>query len=120
MDKLDFADAHREIADSVARVATELGKPCRHFSYPYGDEGSAGSREFDIARGLGIETAVTTRKGLIRKSHAAAMTALPRLSLNGDFQDVRYVKVLLSGLPFALRDGAKRMIAPLSGLRRAS
>ena len=117
--KLDFADAHREIADSVARVATELGKPCRHFSYPYGDESSAGSREFDMARGLGIETAVTTRKGLIRKSHAAATTALPRLSLNGDFQDVRYVKVLLSGLPFALRDGAKRMIAPLSGLRHA-
>jgi peptidoglycan/xylan/chitin deacetylase (PgdA/CDA1 family) len=118
--KLAYADAEREIADSVARVAKELGKPCRHFSYPYGDEGSAGNREFDIARALGIETAVTTRKGLIRKSHAAAMTALPRLSLNGDYQDVRHLKVLLSGLPFALRDGAKRMIAPLSGLHRAS
>ncbi len=106
--KLAFADAQREIADSVARITKELGKPCRHFSYPYGDEGSAGTREFDIARSLGIETAVTTRKGLIRKSHAAAMTALPRLSLNGDYQDLRYLKVLLSGLPFALRDGAKR------------
>ena len=48
--KLAFADAQREIADSVARIAKELGKPCRHFSYPYGDEGSAGTREFDIAR----------------------------------------------------------------------
>jgi peptidoglycan/xylan/chitin deacetylase (PgdA/CDA1 family) len=103
------------MADSVARVAKELGKPVRHFSYPYGDEGSAGSREFEIARDLGLETAVTTRKGVIRRAHADAMTALPRLSLNGDYQDSRYVKVLLSGLPFALSDGAKAMLRPLSG-----
>ena len=118
--KLSIAEARHEIESSVLRVAKELGKPCRHFSYPYGDEGSAGDREFEIARGLGIETAVTTRKGLIRKTHASAMTALPRLSLNGDYQHARYVKVLLSGLPFALRDGVKRMLAPLSGALRAT
>jgi peptidoglycan/xylan/chitin deacetylase (PgdA/CDA1 family) len=116
--KLGPEEARREIADSVARVAQELGKPVRHFSYPYGDEGSAGEREFQIARDLGIETAVTTRKGLIRNAHACAMTALPRLSLNGDYQDARYVKVLLSGLPFALRDGVKAVLRPLSGRLR--
>jgi peptidoglycan/xylan/chitin deacetylase (PgdA/CDA1 family) len=117
--KLSAEEAEREMAESVARVAKELDRPCRHFSYPYGDEGSAGPREFEIARQLGLETAVTTRKGLIRKSHAGEMTALPRLSLNGDYQDTRYVKVLLSGLPFALRDGVKRVLAPLSGVTRA-
>jgi peptidoglycan/xylan/chitin deacetylase (PgdA/CDA1 family) len=113
--KLSAEEARAEMADSIARVAKELGKPCRHFSYPYGDEGSAGKREFEIARELGIETAVTTRKGLLRTSNATAMTALPRLSLNGEYQDLRYVKVLLSGLPFALRDGVKRVLAPVSG-----
>jgi len=113
--KLRPEDARREIADSVARVEQELGKPVRHFSYPYGDEGSAGQREFEIARDLGIETAVTTRKGLLRNGHADAMTALPRLSLNGDYQDIRYVKVLLSGLPFALRDGVKTLGRRLKG-----
>jgi hypothetical protein len=38
------------------------------------------------------------------------MTALPRLSLNGDYQDLRYVRVMLTGAPFAfwnsLRFGA--------------
>lgn len=113
--KLRPEEARREIADSVARVVKELGKPVRHFSYPYGDDGSAGEREFEIARDLGIETAVTTRKGLLRAAHADAMTALPRLSLNGDYQDARYVKVLLSGLPFALRDGVKAILRPLAG-----
>lgn len=115
--KLRPEDARREIAESVARVAHELGRPVRHFSYPYGDEGSAEEREFEIARSLGLETAVTTRKGLIRTAHADAMTALPRLSLNGDYQDARYVKVLLSGLPFALRDGVKAVLSQLSGGR---
>jgi peptidoglycan/xylan/chitin deacetylase (PgdA/CDA1 family) len=118
--KLSAEDARREIADSVARVARELGKPCRHFSYPYGDESSAGEREFKISNELGLETAVTTRKGLVHRTHAAPMTSLPRLSLNGDYQDERYVKVLLSGLPFALRDGVKRLLTPLAaGLRGA-
>jgi len=102
------------MVDSVTRIEEELGRRCRHFSFPYGCEQSAGPREFEIARVLGLETAVTTRKGLVHRSHVSALAALPRVSLNGDFQDNRYVKVLLSGLPFALRDGVKRAIAPLS------
>ena len=36
------------------------------------------------------------------------MTALPRLSLNGDFQDLRYIKVMLSGAPFAVWNAVHR------------
>jgi len=113
--KLSAESSRREIADSVVRVSKELGKSIRHFSYPYGDEGSAKDREFEIARELGLETAVTTRKGLLWSRHANSMTALPRLSLNGDYQDARYVKVLLSGLPFALRDGARGALRLVRG-----
>lgn len=109
--KLDEASAHSEITESVARVEREIGRPCRHFSYPYGEETSAGAREFQIARELGLATAVTTRKGLLHAPHASSLTALPRLSLNGDFQDARYLKVLLSGVPFALRDAVRRTLA---------
>lgn len=118
--KLSAEDARREMADSLARIEQELGQPICHFSYPYGDETSAGEREFAIARELGLETAVTTRKGLLRLSHAETMTALPRLSLNGDYQDARYVKVLLSGLPFALRDGVKSALQLMSGGSRGA
>jgi hypothetical protein len=61
---------------------------------------------------LGLETAVTTQKGLLYPEHAQELTALPRLSLNGDFQDIRYVKALLSGMPFALMNTLKRYSGP--------
>lgn len=99
--KLGATQAREEMQDSVARLSAELGSPCRHFSYPYGCEYSAGQREFDIVRELGMATAVTTRKGLLYRSHTDQLMALPRLSLNGGFQDSRFVKVLLSGAPFA-------------------
>jgi peptidoglycan/xylan/chitin deacetylase (PgdA/CDA1 family) len=101
--KLSFAEAHAEIEESVARVARELGRPCRHFSYPYGDVASAGRREFSMVRELGLKTAVTARAGLIHHAHRHAPAALPRISLSGNYQHPRYVKVMLSGAPFALR-----------------
>ncbi len=107
--KLSETEAEAEMAQSIERVENELGLPCRHFSYPYGCARSAGEREFHLAEELGIETAVTTQKGLIHPEHAHELTALPRLSLNGDFQDLRYVNALLSGVPFALMNTISRL-----------
>lgn len=106
--KLGEERARREMAESIARIETELGRPCRHFSYPYGCAQSAGPREFRLAAELGMETAVTTQKGLLQPEHVHDLTALPRLSLNGDFQHVSYVNALLSGVPFALMNTLQR------------
>lgn len=117
--KLSEADVRQEMSQSIKRIEAELGRPCRHFSYPYGCEKSAGDREFAIARELGVETAVTTRKGLLHASHADTMWSLPRLSLNGDFQDARYVKVLLSGAPFAFWKALQRFGPHRTGASQA-
>jgi peptidoglycan/xylan/chitin deacetylase (PgdA/CDA1 family) len=109
--RLSPGAAYFEMAEGIKRLERELQRPIRHFSYPFGDEKSAGPRDFAIARELGMRTAVTTQKGLLRAEHANALQALPRLSLNGDYQDARYVKVLLSGVPFLLRDAIRR-VAP--------
>jgi peptidoglycan/xylan/chitin deacetylase (PgdA/CDA1 family) len=109
--RLTLAEARAEIGESVRRLEREIGKPCLHFSYPYGDAASAGPREFDLVKELGLKTGVTTRKGLIHPRHAQALTALPRVSLNGDYQKQRYVKVLLSGAPFALLNAVERASA---------
>ncbi len=93
--------ARAEIADSIARIEAEIGRPCRHFSFPYGCARSATPRDFKIAADIGCRTAVTTRKGLINGGHRDALTSLPRVSLNGEYQHGRYVEVLLTGAPFA-------------------
>ncbi len=107
--KLSPEEATAEIEGSIRRVEQELGRPCRHFAYPYGSEDTAGERDFAIAKALGLETAVTTRRGFLKPSHASEMTALPRLSLNGNYQDARYADALLSGAPFALYDAVRRV-----------
>ena len=50
---------------------------------------------------------MTTRKGLIAADVRDGLTALPRLSLNGDFQDAREIQVLLRGAPFKMLELAK-------------
>lgn len=120
--RLSSGEAKAEIAQSVARLEAELGRPCRHFSYPYGDATSAGERDFALARELGLRTAVTTRKGVLTADHKNAMTALPRASLNGDYQARHHVRLMLTGAPFMLFNAAKAARDALaqaqSGLRR--
>lgn len=121
--KLSLSEARLEMEEGLRRLERELDRPVRHFSYPYGDETSAGPREFDLARELGLQTAVTTRKGLLREHHADLATALPRVSLNGNFQNTRYVKVMLSGAPFAFWDLARSLrgtAAPGDAQRRSA
>ncbi len=118
--RLSAPEALAEMKGSLADVEAELQRPCRHFCYPYGDAGSAGPREFQMAASLGVTTAVTTAKGTISRHHATQTTALPRLSLNGDYQHIRYVKALLSGVPFMLRDAALRLRQSGGGYAPAS
>ena len=92
----------REIEESRRVIAQRLGDTPRHFAYPVGDPTSAGRREFDMVKALGFSSGVTTRPGMIFPEHAARPEALPRLSVNGNWQDADYLDILLSGAPFAL------------------
>src|SRR5690606_30622499 len=89
--KATAATVRTEMADGAARIEAALGIVPRHFAYPVGDPTSAGPREFAIAAELGFRSAVTTRPGVLFPDHRAHMTALPRISLNGEFQRLRYV-----------------------------
>jgi peptidoglycan/xylan/chitin deacetylase (PgdA/CDA1 family) len=101
--ELSYAEARAEIETGRARVEREINRPCRHFSFPGGGQVGSGPREFELAREAGLLTGVTGYEGLLKPSHGAAIAALPRIPLSGEFQKPRYVKVLLSGAPFALR-----------------
>ena len=58
-----------------------------------------------------FKTAVTTRPGVLFPDHVSHLTALPRFSVNGDFQRLRYLNVLLSGAPTAFRNRFRRVDA---------
>lgn len=107
--RLSETQARAEMAGSVRRIGKELGQAPRHFAYPYGDPGSAGRREFHLATELGLDLAVTTRKGAVFAEHRDHLAALPRVSLNGDYQSARYVELFLSGTPFLLWNGFRRL-----------
>jgi peptidoglycan/xylan/chitin deacetylase (PgdA/CDA1 family) len=107
--QLSEAEAIEELEESRLRISAELGEAPKFFAYPYGDEASAGPRDFKLAAKAGYEAAVTTRKGLIFSGHTDHLTALPRLSLSGEFQKLRYVDVLLSGSAFAIWNGFKQV-----------
>jgi len=105
------ADARRQMSESRARIEEQLGKPALHFAYPYGDKAAAAAREFALAREIGFKTAVTTRPGMIFPENAEHLTALPRISLNGNYQNARFLSVLTSGAATAMWNGFRRVDA---------
>ena len=106
--KLPTQNVRSEIDLGRSVIEATLGVQPAHLSYPFGDAASAGAREFDIAAELGFKTAVTTQPGVLFREHTDHMTALPRISLNGEYQQLRYVRVLLSGSATAMWNGFRR------------
>jgi peptidoglycan/xylan/chitin deacetylase (PgdA/CDA1 family) len=103
--------ASHELASSRSLIENALQRPVVHLAYPYGDKTAAAAREFALARSAGFKTAVTTRPGMIYPESADHLTALPRVSLNGNYQDSRFFPVLTSGAATAMWNGFRRIDA---------
>jgi peptidoglycan/xylan/chitin deacetylase (PgdA/CDA1 family) len=103
--------ALRELTASRSRIEEKLGREVLHLAYPYGDKFAAGQREFALAQAAGFKTAVTTRPGMIFPESAAHLTALQRVSLNGNYQNARILPVLTSGAATAVWNGFRRIDA---------
>lgn len=96
--RLEKAKASHEIADAGRILEARLGERPRHMAYPYGYASAIGEREVALAAAAGYVSAVTTRHGLLKREHAGHMQALPRISLNGRYQELSYVRAMLSGI----------------------
>lgn len=101
--------ARQELQGCKAALQAQLGVEVASFAYPVGDPSSAGRREFALAAEAGYRIAVTTRPGMVFPEHAAHLLALPRVSLNGLWQDLGYLDVLMSGAPFRLWNRGRRL-----------
>ncbi len=109
--KCDADTVRAEMTESRFMIEQKLGVRPQHFAYPVGAPDAAGPREFAIAAEVGYRTGVTTRPGVIFANHAEHPTALPRISVNGEFQQLRFLEVLLSGTATALLNGFRRVDA---------
>jgi peptidoglycan/xylan/chitin deacetylase (PgdA/CDA1 family) len=109
--KVSEEQARTEMDMSRTVIESALGIRPAHLSYPVGDPTSAAAREFRIANELDFKTAVTTRPGVLFGPHRDCLMALPRISLNGEYQQLRYVRVLLSGAATAMWNGFRRLDA---------
>lgn len=100
--KLPAAEARNEIEQSLRVMKAQFGATPIHLSYPIGGPASAGPREFEIARELGLRSAVTTRPGGLYHHHRQGLHALPRISLNGLLQERRFIDVFVTGALFSM------------------
>lgn len=103
--------ASHEMTACRAQIESVLQRPVAHLAYPYGGKFAADTREFALARAAGYKTAVTTRPGMIFPESADHLTALPRVSLNGNYQNARILPVLTSGAATAMWNGLRRIYA---------
>lgn len=107
--KHDERRVRRELSESREIIEGQIGRPVVHLAYPFGDEHSAGQREFSIARECGYQTALTTRPGVLFSAHSEHLSALPRLAVHGEWQDVRSLETLITGAPFAIWNMGRRV-----------
>ena len=97
--KLDVADASYELEVSRNTISKKLNHPVEHFAFPYGDDCSAGPRDFDLATKAGFTGTVTTRTGVVFAEHKNHLQALPRVMVSGRYAKQRYVEAMMSGVP---------------------
>ncbi|MBX9843610.1 MAG: polysaccharide deacetylase family protein [Xanthobacteraceae bacterium] len=107
--KLAPEAARREMEAGAARVESMLGVRPRHFAYPFGDASAVGLREFAYAAELGFRTALTTRPGVLSAGDRNHLTSLPRISVNGDYQRLRHLRVLEAGAATLAWNGVRRL-----------
>jgi peptidoglycan/xylan/chitin deacetylase (PgdA/CDA1 family) len=100
--KLPAEQARSEIEQSVKVIEAQFGQRPIHLSYPIGGLSSANTREYQLAKDLGLRSAVTTIPGGLYRKHRDQLHALPRVSLNGNFQRRRYVDVFGTPAVFTL------------------
>ncbi|MBE7184998.1 MAG: polysaccharide deacetylase family protein [Methylobacterium mesophilicum] len=108
--RLGKAEARFELEEGRRLIAGRLGRAPRHFAYPYGFAEAVGAREVALAREAGYLSAVTTRHGILREEHLGHLHALPRLSLNGRFQNLAHLRTMLRGLTTPLANGGRRLV----------
>ena len=88
------------------RIAAEIGSRPTSIAFPYGYPSAAGTREGELAARAGLGASFTTQPGFV--TARGLRHGLPRVSVNGLFQEARYMDVLLTPGLWQIRDQIRR------------
>ena len=87
-----------EVRDARVELEAQIGRPVRHFAYPFGGSNAVNEREFALVRSLGFSTMVTTRAGYLSRHHAGLLDRLPRVGISGNASVPRSLQLIERGL----------------------
>ena len=94
--------ALREIEGASSGSPPRSASARRRIAFPYGYPSAAGPREAKLAERAGLAASFTTQPGYVPAS--GSRHGLPRVSVNGLFQHVRYLEMLLTPGLWKLRN----------------
>lgn len=100
--RLPAEQALAEMRGSADRIEAEIGKRPPALAFPYGYRSAAGPREAELAEQAGFAASLTTYAGYMKAS--GERHGLPRVSVNGLFQETKYYDVLLTPGLWRIRD----------------
>lgn len=103
-------EAYDEMARSRAELEREIGRPVRHFAYPFGRARDAAQREEAIAAELGFLSAVTTRIGNLQAGHRDHLLMLPRIPLYEGGKNGKLSEIFLSGMYSAFTNRFRKVV----------
>jgi peptidoglycan/xylan/chitin deacetylase (PgdA/CDA1 family) len=104
--RLPAPSAFAEMLESADRIEAEIGRRPATIAFPYGYAAAATAREAALSEQAGFSASFTTRPGYV--AAAGPRHGLPRVSVNGLYQDVDILEVLLTPGLWKLRNKFRR------------
>jgi peptidoglycan/xylan/chitin deacetylase (PgdA/CDA1 family) len=106
LSELGLDDARETIATSLDVLEAATGRRPRDLAFPGASVASVTARDVNLARELGLETAVTPIEGALWPEHAHELLVLPRIAL--DNNPATLVRALMLGGETPALDSAER------------
>ncbi|MTI17349.1 polysaccharide deacetylase [Rhodobacteraceae bacterium RKSG542] len=115
MARLSEGERVASISLGMERMQQELGLHPRLFAYPYGGAWAVDDASQKTVEALDFTAAVTTKPGVLKGKAQDNLFALPRVSLNGYFQDLGMLRLLMAGHAFVVHQWVTRLRTKLKG-----
>jgi len=111
LSEMSYDEAQADLVQALDRLEAAIGERPRHLAFPGIEASSAGQREFALAAGLGVDTAVTVVEGALWPEHASDPFALPRIALDNDPATLVRALMLSAGSDYSVGATPRRAIA---------